>query len=201
MTAAETAQVAAAVAAAGAAGAAWFTAATNARTFCRSIQPTLVGQPIAVVDAGQSQVHMDVHNAGGGIAFTCAYILVASGDVARGHLAHGTLGSGDYARVRTTIQPPERHREVRGVVACRDAAGTVWAWRLGGADRKNLGRTQELDDPLPTMEVIFGAFYPGVRLETLHPVPSDVLSSQSMRTDVDLLFKPTAQQILSPWTD
>jgi hypothetical protein len=69
------AQVVAASSAALAAGEGWFTASINARNFRRSIEPVLVAQALSV---DGSQVHLDVHNAGGGLALTCAYYVVVA---------------------------------------------------------------------------------------------------------------------------
>jgi hypothetical protein len=180
----------AAAAAAFAAAAAWRTAVINGRNLRRSIEPTLVAQPLAV----GSQVHCDVHNVGGGIAVGCVYMLVAGDSLAQGYLHHGTLQPGSHLRVRSTLPAGPTPT---GMVACRDSAGNVLAWRLGGLGRKKLGRVSTLADELTVAE-IFARMVDDVVLDDLYPVPSEVLTNEELNaTRDDPIFRPTPEQVFA----
>lgn len=173
MSVGEVASVVAAAAAAVAAIAAWRSTTISARTLQRSMEPFLIAQPLLVLN---QQVHFEVHNGGGGLALTCAFIFVTDTERASGYLGLGTLKAGEHVRVRTTIQPPHASSTVRGIVACRDATGAVWAWSVGGVDRRQIAQLVEVTGDEPRAETIFAAYYPDIDLARLVPARCDVLT-------------------------
>jgi hypothetical protein len=173
MSVGDVAQVVAAAAAAVAAFAAWRSTAISARTLQRSMEPLLVAQPLVV---RQQQIHLEVHNGGGGIALTSAFIVVTDTEKAAGYLGLGTLKPGEHVRVRTTLRPPPHSINVRGIVVCRDAAGAVWAWQMGGVDRREIARLVDISGEEPRGDTIFAQYFPEIDLGQLHPVACDVLT-------------------------
>jgi hypothetical protein len=182
----------AASAAALAAIASWFTASTNVRAFRRANRPLLVAQVLSVES---TQLHVDVHNAGGGIALGCSCVLAAGDAKAAAFLRGGALKAGENVRIRTTITPPGHDATVEVMVGCRDATGRAWAWGPGGLRRERVGRygRRRRDDPSVSLADVFRARHPHIDLKSLRGHSSDVLTQEQVDKLDDERLRPDVE--------
>jgi hypothetical protein len=139
---AEWLQLAAATAAAVAATASWASVRQAARIWRSSLLPFLHGQPLSVpVTMVGSELHLSVHNGGGGLAKGVGFVLASGRKYATGHLGDGFLKPGAGGMVKTELEPPEVGTTAIGLLNCRDLAENSWAWSLQG-ERKLLRRAK-----------------------------------------------------------
>jgi archaellum component FlaF (FlaF/FlaG flagellin family) len=107
-------------------------AVAQARKIWRSrLLPELHAQEVSILGRNHgdpNRTRFAVHNSGGALAIAAGFGFVSNGIYVRGLFSDGFVRPGETFHVTTEIEPGES--DAQGVIFCRDADKTLYAWSL-----------------------------------------------------------------------